>query len=93
MPRLNAEERQFGTLQTIVIDSLPATAPPALLVVLNHGFGASGDDLAGLGVQLLQTVPELTAAVRFVFPAAPQDLAEFGIPGGRAPCGRGALVG
>lgn len=84
MPRLNAEERQFGTLQTIVIDSLPATAPPALLVVLNHGFGASGDDLAGLGVQLLQTVPELAAAVRFVFPAAPQDLAEFGMPGGRA---------
>ncbi|MGV2335932.1 MAG UNVERIFIED_CONTAM: hypothetical protein LVR18_18045 [Planctomycetaceae bacterium] len=84
MSRLNAEERQFGALQTIVIDALPPGTSPALLVVLNHGFGASGDDLAGLGVHLLQTVPQLAAAVRFVFPAAPQDLEELGMPGGRA---------
>ncbi len=84
MPRLNAEERQFGELQTVVVDALPANTPPALLVVLSHGFGASGDDLAGLGVQLLQTIPELAAAVRFVFPEAPQDLAAYGMPGGRA---------
>ncbi|MFM7057181.1 MAG: alpha/beta hydrolase [Planctomycetota bacterium] len=84
MPRLNASEHRFGDLDTIVVDSLPADTPPALLVVLSHGFGAAGDDLAGLGVQLLQTVPELAVAVRFVFPAAPQDLAEYGMPGGRA---------
>ncbi len=84
MASLNAREHQFGDLQTIVIDSLPANTPPALLVVLSHGFGASGDDLAGLGAQLLQTIPELAASVRFVFPAAPQDLAEYGMPGGRA---------
>jgi len=84
MPHLNAEERQFGALQALVIDSLPPGTSPALLVVLNHGFGASGDDLAGLGVHLLQTVPELAAAVRFVCPAAPEDLEEFGMPGGRA---------
>jgi len=84
MRYLRAEEHQFGELQTIVVDALPANVPPALLVVLCHGFGASGDDLAGLGSQLLQTRPELGIWARFVFPAAPQDLAAHGMPGGRA---------
>jgi phospholipase/carboxylesterase len=50
------------------------------VVVLMHGFGASGDDLAPLW-----RVLDVPPSVRFVFPAAPLDLArELGFPGARA---------
>lgn len=48
------------------------------VVILLHGFGAPGDDLAALWRML--RVPD---AVRFVFPAAPLKL-DDGFPGGRA---------
>jgi phospholipase/carboxylesterase len=48
-------------------------------VVLLHGFGAPGDDLASLWRVL--RAPQGT---RFVFPEAPLSLAAMGMPGGRA---------
>jgi phospholipase/carboxylesterase len=84
MGQLNADERQFGSLQTVVVDALPDGAAPSLLVILSHGFGAPGDDLVGLGAALLDGSPQLARSCRFVFPAAPHDLGVYGMPGGRA---------
>lgn len=53
-------------------------------VVLCHGFGAPGDDLVGLGPELVREEPKLAGRVRFVFPSAPLDLAHLGMPFGRA---------
>jgi phospholipase/carboxylesterase len=49
------------------------------VVVLLHGFGARGDDLAGL-----QRVLDVPREVRFVFPEAPLAPPEFAGFGGRA---------
>ncbi len=53
-------------------------APPVFAVVLCHGFGASGTDLVGLGAELLSRNPGWPDGVRFVFPAGPISLEEFG---------------
>jgi phospholipase/carboxylesterase len=49
------------------------------VVVLLHGFGAPGDDLASLW-----RVLRAPAGTRFVFPEAPLSLASMGMPGARA---------
>ena len=49
------------------------------VVVLFHGFGAPGDDLASLW-RVLRAPP----GTRFVFPEAPLSLAAMGMPDGRA---------
>src|ERR1700741_2128069 len=49
------------------------------VVVLMHGFGAPGDDLAQLW-----RVMDVPREVRFVFPAAPLAPREFAPFGGRA---------
>lgn len=49
------------------------------VVVLLHGFGAPGDDLASLH-RVLRAPP----GTRWVFPAAPLSLEPLGMPGGRA---------
>jgi phospholipase/carboxylesterase len=48
-------------------------------VVLLHGFGAPGDDLASLH-RVLRAAP----GTRWVFPEGPLSLASLGMPGGRA---------
>ena len=73
---------RLGPLDALVL--LPEGGPPELGVVLCHGFGAPGEDLAGLGPELLERVPALQGRVAFAFPAAPLDLADLGMPGGRA---------
>lgn len=54
------------------------------LVILNHGFGASGDDLVDIGAMLMDDSEAISAKFRFVFPEAPIDLGPMGMPGGRA---------
>jgi len=49
------------------------------VVVLLHGFGAPGDDLASLW-----RVLRAPSGTRFVFPEAPLSLASLGMPGARA---------
>ncbi|MCA9030272.1 MAG: hypothetical protein KDA58_10130 [Planctomycetaceae bacterium] len=75
------DQRRIGDLDCLTITS---EQPPELLVVISHGFGAPGDDLVSIGAHLLQMHPQLLDRVEFVFPAAPLDLSDRGIPGGRA---------
>ena len=58
------------------------TAPTAA-VILCHGFGAPGNDLVGLGPELVRAVPALED-VRFYFPAAPLSLGDGGWGDSRA---------
>jgi phospholipase/carboxylesterase len=53
------------------------------VVVLCHGFGASGEDLVGIAEGLLEG-SENAGGIELVFPAAPLALDEYGMPGGRA---------
>lgn len=82
--KLNAVRRTIESLQCLVIDALKDGQAPRFLVVLNHGFGASGDDLADLAPMILQDSEKIAGSCRFVFPEAPVDLAPAGMPGGRA---------
>lgn len=82
--RINSSIQQLGSLKCRTIDSLDNDAAPELLVILNHGFGASGDDLADFGPMLIDSSPLVKACCRFVFPEAPVDLSPMGMAGGRA---------
>jgi phospholipase/carboxylesterase len=81
---MHVEKHVWGGLSTFVAHDLPADTQPNLAVVLCHGFGASGLDLAGLTQAFAVVKPDLLKRVAFIYPAAPLDLAEMGIPGGRA---------
>lgn len=74
--------------QLVEVGSLKAVAfspeSPQWLVVLCHGYGAPGTDLAGLAEPLIDAMPSLGTCCEFLFPAAPNDLASLGMPGGRA---------
>jgi phospholipase/carboxylesterase len=72
-----------GDLQVRVVEHESSPAPE-LIAIFCHGFGAPGEDLVPLAGDLVRRQPELAHRVRFLFPAAPIDLAEYGIPGGRA---------
>jgi phospholipase/carboxylesterase len=87
-----ARQVRYGSLDCIVFDSHPedrddpdfSSDQPKVAVVLCHGYGAPGHDLAGLAPELIRMIGDAAKAVRFVFPAAPHTLAEQGIPDGRA---------
>ncbi|MDX1945323.1 MAG: alpha/beta fold hydrolase [Pirellulaceae bacterium] len=81
---MQVEKVRWGGLDAIVAHGLPPDTRPELAVVLCHGFGASGLDLAGLTQAFAVIRPELLSRVAFIYPAAPLDLASHGIPGGRA---------
>jgi phospholipase/carboxylesterase len=81
---MNAELKTFGELRCRVLDDLPPGTLPQKLIILCHGFGAPGDDLAQLGPELINSNDAVAASCRFVFPEAPIDLSDYGIPGGRA---------
>lgn len=72
---------RLGSLDTAVVGS---AEHPSLAVVLCHGYGAPGDDLVPLAVELLEARPKLAERVRFVFPQAPLSLAAMGMHGARA---------
>lgn len=81
---MRATLNEYGGLTTRVVDDLPESTRPQLAVVLCHGFGAPGDDLAPIGEALLEASPKLAGAARFYFPAAPLDLSHYGMFGSRA---------
>ena len=76
--------RKFGSLKCSVIQSDTLDEAHCGLVILNHGFGASGDDLVDIGAMLMDESEVIAAKFRFVFPEAPIDLGPMGMPGGRA---------
>lgn len=81
---LKSSRQQLGPLRCRVIDALPIGQTPQKLVILNHGFGAPGDDLADFGPMMMESSDTIAATCRFVFPEAPIDLGPMGMPGGRA---------
>lgn len=73
----------LGSLNCRIIQSGQEGAPPDLVVILCHGFGAAGDDLVPLGRDLLSRLPS-SSRVRLIFPAALLSLDAVGMFGGRA---------
>jgi phospholipase/carboxylesterase len=74
---------QWGGLTVRIIEPSPPQAAD-LNIVLCHGYGAPGTDLVPLAAMLQQSVSSLSQRARFLFPEAPLDLGELGLPGGRA---------
>lgn len=81
---MQVQKTTLGSLTSYVVHQPAAGAPPKLAVVLCHGYGAMGTDLVGLVRPLLIAEPTLAERAVLIFPAAPLDLAEHGLPGGRA---------
>ena len=75
---------KLGPLHCTCVDADMTGAKPRQAVVLCHGVNAPGDDLVGIGEEVLQLAPALSKTTRFYFPAGLHDSAEFGMPGGRA---------
>ena len=76
-----ASEKQYGPLDCVIIDG---GGKPDVLVVMCHGYGASGTDLVSLSADWIRILDDVADRFRFVFPAAPLTLEELGMPGGRA---------
>lgn len=55
-----------------------------LSFILCHGYGAPGTDLVPIADELISLENSLADSVAFLFPEAPHDLTEQGMPGGRA---------
>lgn len=81
---LNSSLTEFAGLKCRVFDALADGVAPEIVVVLCHGFGAPGDDLAAFGPHLIGSSESVARCCRFVFPEAPVDLGPMGMPGGRA---------
>lgn len=81
MTSLVPRQVRYGQLECIVVDGGDA---PRIAVVLCHGYGAPGHDLAGLSAEWVDLLGEQAGEFRFVFPAAPGSLAEEGMPDARA---------
>jgi phospholipase/carboxylesterase len=77
-----AWREKIGSLNCAVIQG--DDAPPRTVVVLCHGFGAPGDDLVSIALELMHQGTKLASGVQFVFPEAPMTLESLGMPGGRA---------
>jgi len=76
-----ARRTRIASLDCIVVDG---GDEPSIGVVICHGYGASYDDLAGLSNEWLSLLGDQGDKFRFVFPDAPNSLAEIGMPQGRA---------
>lgn len=81
---MNTRTESVGRLKCRFVDDLPSGANPKLVVVLCHGYGASGSDLVPIGEELLDQCPQLRPGIQFVFPEAVLSLDDAGVPGGRA---------
>lgn len=76
-----ANRTRIESLDCIVVDGGP---DPKIAVVICHGYGASYDDLAPLSGEWISMLGDQAEAFRFIFPDAPNSLAELGMPQGRA---------
>ncbi len=78
------QEIKIGQLDCTVIGPYSHTEKPGLVVLLCHGFGASGTDLVPLAEEVRQAANLPKSKVTFIFPAAPLALESFGGFDGRA---------
>ncbi len=62
-------KKQIGPLDTILL-ARESLAPPKAVVILCHGFGAPGSDLAPIGAELFERGGDLSDVI-YLFPAAP----------------------
>ena len=76
-----AHRTRIDSLDCIVVDGGP---DPSIPVVICHGYGASYEDLAPLSSEWIGLLEDLAGTFRFVFPDAPNSLAELGMPDGKA---------
>jgi phospholipase/carboxylesterase len=76
-----AHRTRIESLDCIVVDGGPS---PKIAVVICHGYGASYEDLAPLSGEWMRVLGDQADQYRFVFPDAPNSLAEQGMPEGRA---------
>ena len=76
-----AHRTRIESLDCIVVDGGPS---PRVAVVICHGYGASYEDLAPLAGEWIGYLEGKAADFRFVFPDAPNSLAELGMPDARA---------
>jgi phospholipase/carboxylesterase len=81
---MHTQKTSWGGLTSYVVHNLSDGERPTLAVVLCHGYGAPGTDLVGLAQPLLATAPQGAQKAALIFPAAPLDLSDHGVPGGRA---------
>jgi len=72
--RITTTQKEIGALNCIVIERAGVT--PKLVVVLCHGLGANGENLAPIGSDFLNRNP--SADVQFVFPDAPTIMEQTG---------------
>jgi len=79
MPTL--QHARLGSLDCLIIDG---SSQPSIGVVVCHGYGANYEDLAPLASEWIALLGPAAESFRFVFPDAPNSLAELGMPGGRA---------
>jgi phospholipase/carboxylesterase len=68
---MNSEQVQIGDLRTVLIGQQDS---PKAVVILCHGYGAPGDDLVGIGQEVLANSPELADSTLWAFPEAPLTL-------------------
>lgn len=81
---LRAREEILGGLLCRIVESSIGDGRPECVAVFCHGFGAPGEDLVPVAWELAGFLGPVAERVRFVFPAAPLTMDEYGIPGGRA---------
>ena len=75
---------RFGQLDCTVFSADAGDKAPQFCVILCHGYGAPGVDLVPLASELTAMCGDRADSVLYVFPQAPLDLTEYGLPGGRA---------
>jgi phospholipase/carboxylesterase len=81
---MHTEKVFWGGLTTLIKHDLAPGEQPAFAVVLCHGYGASGSDLADLAQPLLTSAAAKGNSGVAIFPQAPLDLTPMGMPGGWA---------
>lgn len=77
-----AQRQQIGKLNCVVVQPESTEAIQKILV-LCHGFGASGEDLVGIAQEVIEARQSMDA-IQLIFPAAPLTLDDQGMPGARA---------
>lgn len=77
---------KIGDLDCVIVSPETMSGEPlkpAALAVFCHGFGAGGEDLVGFAGEVLEAAAT-DQPLALVFPAAPIDLTDQGMPGSRA---------